>query len=475
MQKLQYEHIAGSGLISELSKRVYHSPMEAFREVISNSIDEGSRKIHVRLSAEQIIFTDYGSGIKDIKKFVIYGESVKIANGKKDEIIGEKGLGKLSLLMLNEDRVVFVTNNGELGMHIVMDEKQFNVHISDADRYLKHRGTRITVDKPLFVPTQLELVKYLSKIFGLWIKKGIEIYVNDEKVEPFKHIDVEERKLFRNVTGNIKEDLKGNGLIDLYIKHVYVTTIMVDPNYLYSGWINSTKLTPTTSRDDVVKDEEYRKVMGNLKDFVKRFSEKQPKDFTNEEKMLAMQISKMAELFMEENKLKAAGSSGGRKSKKAEMIEVSVGEDKILVKKQDEDEEQNESEEKPDKERNDEEAEEEPQKLRDKPIQHLSKNKYGVITIIQEYGDEKPPIFFYHPNVIVINKTNRLYKFMTKAKSNYGPQYFRILPWLSRAFADLEGYIKGTYKNLSSEEMIQKRDDEIDKYIKWHLSEYKVI
>jgi hypothetical protein len=64
---------------------------------------------------------------------------------------------------------------------------------------------------------------------------------------------------------------------------------------------------------------------------------------------------------------------------------------------------------------------------------------------------------------------------MTKAKSNYGPQYFRILPWLSRAFADLEGYIKGSYKNLSSEEMIQKRDDEIDKYIKWHLSEYKVI
>lgn len=474
MQKLQYQHKAGSGLINELAKRVYHSPMEAFREVISNSIDEGSEKIHVKLSAKQLVFTDYGSGIRDIKKFVIYGESIKIAEGKQDEIIGEKGLGKLSLLMLNEDKVVFVTNNGELGMHITMDEKQFNVHISTADHYLKHRGTQIIVDNPLFVPTQAELVKYISKTFGLWIKKGIEIIINDEKVEPFKHIDVEEHRLFRSVTGNLKEDYKGNGLIDLYIKHVYVTTIMVDPNYLYSGWINSNRLTPTTSRDDVVKDEEYKKVLGRLKEYVKRFAEKQPKDFTNEEKMLAMQISKMAEQFMEENKLKAVGGSGGRKSKKAEMIEVSVGDDeksKILVKKQEEQEETSEDEKTVTPDRD----EPEPTRLRDKPIQHLSKNRYGVITILQEYGDEKPPIFYYPPNVIVINKTNKLYRFMTRAKSNFGPQYFRILPWLSRAFADLEGYIKGSYKNLSNEELVNKRDEEIDKYIKWHLSAYKAL
>ena len=476
-QKLQIEHQAGSGLINELSKRVYRSPMESFREVISNSIDEGSKKIHIKLSAKQIIFTDYGSGIKDIKKFVVYGESVKVSEiDKNTEIIGEKGLGKLSLLMLNDNKVIFLTNNGNTGMHIVMDEKKFEVELGKANDYLSHTGTKVIINNPTFVPTQLELVRYVSKIFGLWIKKGIEMTINDEKVEPFKHIDIEERKIFKHVTGNIKDDLKGNGLIDLYIKHVYVTTILVDPNYLYSGWINSNRLTPTTSRDDVVKDEEYKKTLITLKEFVKRFSEKQPKDFTNEEKMLAMQISKMAEMFMEENKIKVLGGTGRKAQKSEQMIEVSMGEnekDKILVKKQtDENESESESE---SNELNNEDSPERTHKLKDKPIQHITKNKYGVITILQEYGDEKPPIFFYPSNVIVINKTNKLYKFMTKAKSNFGPQYFRILPWLSRAFADLEGYIKGSYKNLPSEELIKKRDEEVDKYITWHLAAYKAI
>src|SRR5687768_4774249 len=134
-----FQHQAGSGLIQELAKRVYRSPMESFREVISNSIDEGSKEIYITLTSTRIVISDRGSGIQDINKFIVYGESVK--RDSKGEIIGEKGLGKLSLLMLNEKKVVFLTNNGKEGMHITMDEEKFTVETGKADAYLKYKGT----------------------------------------------------------------------------------------------------------------------------------------------------------------------------------------------------------------------------------------------------------------------------------------------------------------------------------------------
>lgn len=468
MQKLKIEHQAGSGLINELARQLYRSPNESFREVISNSLDEGSKKIHIRLSAKQITFEDFGNGIQDINKFAIYGQSVKL--DREGEIIGEKGLGKLSLLMLNEEKVQFLTNNGKIGMNIIMNEKEFDVELDKSNKFLSHQGTRVVVNNPTFVPTQEELVKYVSKTFGLWIKKGIEIAINDEKVTPFKHIDVEEQKILRGVTGNIKEDAKGTGTLDLYTKHVYVTSVLIDPNYLFSGWVNSNNVTPTTARDDIVKDDKYRKLIANLKEYVKKFPEKEPKDFTNEEKMLVTEINKMAETFMEVNQVKVIGK-GGRKTKDIEeMIEVSVGDSKMLVKKQtssDDDDDENET----GGGRDDEDLSEpeKTQKLNDKPIRHLNKNKYGVLIVNMQEGEETPPIYFYPPNVIVLNTTNNLYRYAMKTNSSLGPKYQRILPWFARALVDLVGSMKDEFKGLNPEEATKKRDKDIDKAIGYFL------
>ena len=470
MQKLKIEHQAGSGLVNELAKQLYRSPNEAFREIISNSIDEGSKKVVIKLTARKITFEDYGNGIQDPKKFAIYGQSVKL--DKSGELVGEKGIGKLSVLSIatkKKEQVVFLTNNGKVGMNIVMDKEGFTVEVDKVDKYLDHQGTKLVVEDPSYVPTQEELIKFIGKTFGLWIKKGLEIIVNDETVKPFKEIIVEEQKIVKGVTGNIREDQKGTGSLDVYIKHVYVTSVLVDQNYLYSGWVNCNWITPTTARDDVVKDEKFRKFLNSMKEYVKKFPEKEPKSFTNEEKVLLTEMNKLTETFLQENDIKVIGKTGARKTKEVEqMVEVSVGGSSMLVKKREvsEKDDDEENDDAPTKERNNPE---ETQKLNDKPIRHLNKNKFGVLVVNQQYGEEKPPIFFFPPNVIVLNTNNPLYIFAMRPSSNLGPQYVRVLPYLARAMCDLVASIRGDYDGLSTKDTLEKRDLQTDDITRFFL------
>ena len=477
MKQLKIEHQAGSDIINELASQLYKSPNEAFREIISNAIDEGSETVIIKLSAKKIVFEDYGNGIQDPNKFAIYGQSSKFDNSR--ELVGQKGIGKLSVLMLREDKsdggVLFLTNNGKTGMHILMNRKGFEVKIDKADEFLEHQGTQVVIPNPTYVPTQDELIRFVSKTFGLWIKKGLKIIINDDKVRPFKEIDVEEEKILKGITGNIKEDQKGVGTIDVYVKHVYVTSALIDPNHLFSGWVNCNWITPVTARDDIVKDKDYRRFISILKDFVRRFPEKEPKTFTNEEKVLVTEINKLTETFMEENNLKVIGK-GGRKTKEVEqMVEVSVGDSTMMVKKKEvseaDDDEDDESE-KSEKSNNDPESS---QKLNDRPIKHLSTNKFGVLNVNQQYGEEKPPIFFFPPNVIVLNTNSSLYSFVMRPNSNLGPQYVRVLPYFARALADLVASIKGDYEGLTARELLEKRDLSTDKILKFFLKLKRVM
>jgi hypothetical protein len=311
----------------------------------------------------------------------------------------------------------------------------------------------------------------------LWIKKGLKIIINDEKVKPFKDIDVEEQKILKGITGNIKEDQKGVGTIDVYVKHVYVTSALIDPNHLFSGWVNCNWITPVTARDDIVKDKDYRRFIANLKDYVKRFPEKEPKTFTNEEKVLVTEINKLTETFMEENNLKVIGK-GGRKTKEVEqMVEVSVGDSTMMVKKKEVSEEDEDDDEESDgnKEKTANNDPESTQKLNDRPIRHLSTNKFGVLIVNQQYGENKPPIFFFPPNVIVLNTNNSLYSFVMRPNSNLGPQYVRVLPYFSRALADLVASIKGDYEGLTTRELLEARDLGTDNILKFFLKLKKAI
>jgi hypothetical protein len=68
-----------------------------------------------------------------------------------------------------------------------------------------------------------------------------------------------------------------------------------------------------------------------------------------------------------------------------------------------------------------------------KPIKRQVKTDYGIMWVDQDYGNDRQPIFFVKPNIVVRNRTNDLYKFALKTKSYLGPKWLRLIPYLSRS------------------------------------------
>ncbi len=421
---MRLEHKAGTDIIYELAVRLYPSSLEPFREAISNALDEGSNKIEIHSSNQEIVVDDWGGGIDDVENFAKFGEASKAGLG--GEIIGQKGLGKLSLLRFGE-KVNFRTNNGEVGFDIIMTPKDFECNFASATKFLDHQGTRIIIPNPKGVPPTDGLSNFLKKTFGLRIAKGTQIILNGVTLESSSKIDPNEKFLFRltggktDVTGNLKEDKKGNGNVDVYIRHVFVTSILVDPERKFSGWVNCNELIPTTSRNDVVRDSDggvFYDFLDHLQQYVRRFP-KIEEEISKEEELLGNELDKMLRTYLTEMKLLPQGT-----------ILLGRGNENTLDKQ--------------DKKRKDkkitrEVPEEEPEYVRihtskktNKPIKRTVKTDYGVRWVDQNIGNEEEPIFFVEPNLVIRNRTNDIFKFLIKNKASLGSRSVRAYPYLAR-------------------------------------------
>src|SRR5829696_1650830 len=252
-----YSHEVGKDLIPELAMRVYSSHLDSFREAISNAFDENSQKVSLSLSNDKIVIEDWGNGIKDYNEFRKFGQASK--KSRKGEVIGEKGLGKLSLLNLGKV-VCFETNNGREEMKFYMTIAGFSspTYKKSTTAFVSHRGTRITITKPANVLQIDELRAYLKRAFGLRLAQGAKIIMNNQSIKQessptppaplpinmTKATDAQDTK----VTGNLRATEHGKGIVDLYIDHVFVTSLEVDTRRKFDGWVNSNALTPETSR-----------------------------------------------------------------------------------------------------------------------------------------------------------------------------------------------------------------------------------
>jgi len=418
---MKLEHIPGRDLIYELAVNMYPTLLECFREAISNSYDEGAKKVDLHVSNNEITFEDYGEGIDDVEKFTSFGHATKAKLG--GEIIGEKGLGKLSLLRLSK-KVNFRSNNGEYGLNLIMTPEDFDYEPGAVDRFLSHRGTLIVIPNPEGVPPIDELANYLKKVFGLRIAKGSQIILNDSPldIKKFK-IDPVEKLVRRlkggvDVTGNIKADKKGRGSLDVYIKHVFVCSIFVDPERRFSGWVNCNKLIPITARNDFRRDEPvYKDFLFHLKEYVKKFP-KIEEEISKEEVQVGNQLNKFLEKWLKDMKIIPEG-----------MLPFGKGETPHRDKRP-----------KKPKEKESQKKAEEPEYIKkysqpktNKPIKRMEKTNYGVHWVDQNIGNSKDPIFFIEPNMIIRNRTNDLYKFAVKKKHSLGYKWLRLIPYLARA------------------------------------------
>jgi Histidine kinase-, DNA gyrase B-, and HSP90-like ATPase len=272
-----YPHELGRDLIPELAMRVYSSQLDSFREAISNAFDENSQKVVLSASNHKITIEDWGNGIKDYDEFRKFGQASKKSR-KEKEVIGEKGLGKLSLLNLGRT-VCFETNNGKMGIKFYMTLSGFTspIYKKDSAAFISHRGTKITITKLATTPDIGELTAYLKKVFSLRLAQGTTIVLNDQAIKPRPNVEPAEQFLFEltkvkdsdaNVTGNLKATEDGKGIVDLYIDHVFVTSLQADTRRKFDGWVNCNALTPETSRNNIVQNGIYREFIFLLRRYI---------------------------------------------------------------------------------------------------------------------------------------------------------------------------------------------------------------
>lgn len=127
-----FPHEIGRDLIHELATRVYGSQLDSFREAISNAFDEDSKHVALSMKKDRIVIEGWGNGIKDYDEFRRFGQASKKLR-TDGETIGEKGLGKLSLLNLGNS-VCFETSNGK-------DDTRFYMNMAGFSKSEKMRLT----------------------------------------------------------------------------------------------------------------------------------------------------------------------------------------------------------------------------------------------------------------------------------------------------------------------------------------------
>ena len=403
-----YPHEVGRDLIPELATHVYGSQLDSFREAVSNAFDECSKQVALAITKDRIVIEDWGSGIKDYDKFRKFGQASK--KSRKGEIIGEKGLGKLSLLNLGST-VCFETNNGSIGMKFYMTLAGFSKpEYNKASSFVSHKGTRITITKLANAVDTREVTSHLRKVFSLRLVRGASISINGEPVKPRFTFDPKEMVLFRlsrhnvDVTGNVRFSEDGKGAVDVYIDHVFVTSLEVDTRRKFEGWVNCNGLTPETSRNNIIQNEVYKEFSTRLRHYASKFP---LREIAIEEQnlILSRELNTLLKNYLKDMKVNVKSgfniklSSRSAELKKSRTVTEAFNQAR-------------------------------------RPLEKTSSKRLdNTINVRWEYadlGNEKEPIYFVPPNIIYCNTSSDLYRFAVGRNRYYGPIWIRILPYLSR-------------------------------------------
>ena len=424
-----YPHEIGRDLIPELATRVYSSQLDSFREAISNAFDENSKQVALSIRKDRIVIEDWGNGIKDYDEFRKFGQaSKKLRSG--GEVIGEKGLGKLSLLNLGNS-VCFETNNGRVGIRFHMNMAGFSKPEFGKNKasFVNHKGTRITItDITNRVEEIIGIVAYLKKVFSLRLAQGAKIMINAEHLKPKSTLDPSEMPLFTlsksiEVTGNLKEDKDGKGVADVYIDHVFVTSLEVDTRRSFSGWVNCNALTPETSRNNIVQNEIYGKFLGYLRKYASRFPFRQVETIDHHKLLVSKELNSLLKSYIKDmkinfvdNKQTGAGRSAQNPANSHNGADGNRGIKSL-------------------------------QTPGSKPFSSISTNLPELkrpmssgSSIHWQYadlGNEKGPIYFAPPNTVYCNTSNDLFRFAVKKNGHYGPTWLRMLPYLARIAVEI--------------------------------------
>jgi hypothetical protein len=450
-----YPHEIGRDLIPELATRVYSSQLDSFREAVSNAFDEESKQVELTIMNDKIVIEDWGNGIRGYDEFRKFGQASKKYRGSgAGEIIGEKGLGKLSLLNLGNS-VCFETNNNRIGIKFYMNFAGFSKPLYGKSKsFVDHKGTRITITDITNKVEVNSVIAYLKKAFGLRLAQGATITLNGDTVKPKSTLDPNGTLLFTmqksrtKVTGNLKADKEGKGMVDVYIDHVFVASIEVDTRRNFAGWVNCNVLTPETSRNNIVQNEVYKEFMIYLRKYVSRFPLKEITAIDKHKLLLSRELNALLKSYIKDMNI-SVNKNGHEMTKfyDAHNNSRSIEDGRNIITTQKAlqlaitpDDDNGDS--------NKPSLSSIPQDLTTNN-NTTSEKKAGIgssnssrsgLNVRWEYvdrGNEKEPIYFVPPNTIYCNTSNDLFRFAMMKSRHYGPTWVRMLPYLARIAVEI--------------------------------------
>ncbi|HZO11406.1 MAG TPA: hypothetical protein VFB48_04750, partial [Nitrososphaeraceae archaeon] len=320
IELIPHDFGSGSGIITEVGKYAYKKPMDIYREVVANALDqynpsEKDKIVEIKLNVapdKDIEIIDHATGIQDYNDFIKagsdegkkIGERVSSYTRINPDIVGQKHIGKISFLFASEKEIVeFHSNNGEVGMILVMRKAGFEPPIhKDSTKILPHKGMKVVIKNARKeVLNEKTIRDYLAKVFAIRIARGARILVNNLQV--YKPIDFDcshETELFRLdivdnqgnpiiVRGQLNQTAKPkSNNIDIYVKHVFVESENFE--YQVQGWINVDHFELEIGRNRVYED--YR----IYPEFKKKFFEYLDSNFDKTTKPVEKEIKGIKQL-----------------------------------------------------------------------------------------------------------------------------------------------------------------------------------
>ena len=105
------------------------------------------------------------------------------------------------------------------------------------------------------------------------------------------------------VTGNLKEDRDGKGVADVYIDHVFVTSLEVDTRRSFSCGVNCNALTPERSRNNIVQNEAYNKFLDQVRKYVARFPLGQVEAIDHRKLLVGKELNSLLKSYIKDMKI----------------------------------------------------------------------------------------------------------------------------------------------------------------------------
>ncbi len=235
----------GTMLIKHLSESFYKKRGAIFDELATNSRDAGATRLTIDVDDKKIMFTDNGEGMdtEELKHFFFLARSSKSGQvniigkrGKKRDIIGRFGIGKLSMSQIcNRFRIVSWKDGtesygefdfGSLKKFDYIEDIKIEIHSKQTNR--ENSGTEITLyDLTIDAIKEIDNIREgISRTMP--IDDDFEVMINGEKVDPFEYKDKQKEYLVTEevsglgkVTGRIiftKRNVKGRNEGGVFVK-----------------------------------------------------------------------------------------------------------------------------------------------------------------------------------------------------------------------------------------------------------------